>query len=826
MSSSNPVPIVYHSRKTQGRTQGEIPTAGRPSSRPTTRAPRKGQEKALSALDKAAAGKSGSIAPPTGIVKLGSAARAAASKAKDQPRTSNKLDLSTVQAGQLLWHRLEGPPPLWIPAKVSKVNIHEQRRSDSAVTLFLAHQSQMVTVSQSDIDNGAKPVLEAFEACHRSRMDALKNRASPESGRFGEVARLGLEKLNGDWRASGRSNALSALAGGGLAYKLSSSVSSITQSPAKIKPMSHTKSESDLSDIDCSDDDFQGASNQKSRKRASSPSASASASSSSAPAKKARTEPPKPETGITTITFTRRAARPPIPTSNSTSDPRPMTNFSQDSILDSILSQDYVPPVVSGFESDSDMDIPGVGPSAPRHSHLELSVPIGISILAHRSDSELGSRFAPARVIGYAPNDQLHVRFYDGQEHDHLPRTEMVIMGDAEFGSANVETIPDPPPVPRGYRNPVLEARLKAVFLGALDDIVCGNRTCARVALYNKSVSVRAVDRRAAETELAGRLGGEPFSKPEIKLIRRALEARYVLGVPGLAEEPEEVLMSSQCDELDMPSSSQGRRGAVAKGKGKAKGGAANAKAGKAVAAPLQVSPDRQRRSRKGVTTYAESSSDSELEFVKEQDAGGNIVTGGPATPDHPQLAMPHVLAESEVAAAPSLESTFPAPPSTLPRKEQRFVDLVLFPECLARLLILTHLTDTRTGEIANTGIRTAGGAIDNMKVDELITLGSSSSTLSSSQPHAPAPTTSGNPSVPEWHLRAMKRFKLNSDHFNDPRTWRDVPAVTVQYGLSAEEEAQVLPMAEELLRDCHWMQALLLLKRSNSGKGHGRSRR
>ncbi|ORZ32837.1 hypothetical protein BCR44DRAFT_51253, partial [Catenaria anguillulae PL171] len=72
-----------------------------------------------------------------------------------------------------------------------------------------------------------------------------------------------------------------------------------------------------------------------------------------------------------------------------------------------------------------------------------------------------------------------------------------------------------------------------------------------------------------------------------------------------------------------------------------------------------------------------------------------------------------------------------------------------------------------------------------------------------------------------EYRLHAMKRFKLCLDQDNDPRTWCEVSMATLQSSLPVKQEVEVLPKVEKLLSDCHWMQALLLYKRSVSKNGN-----
>ncbi|KAI9224390.1 hypothetical protein BC828DRAFT_402283 [Blastocladiella britannica] len=419
-------------------------------------------------------------------------------------------------------------------------------------------------------------------------------------------------------------------------------------------------------------------------------------------------------------------------------------------------------------------------------------------------------QYLPARVLSHSDHN-LVVQFYDGTQRSNVPRHQVARFGDTAFGSVDVPldlaaTKPALSQLSGGngtiYRNPVLEARLLAV-LPAVDEVVRGTRPSDRRAKWEAMQQRGRVD----DTELAGILGGDPYSSGEMALIRAVLEARYLHGQAGVVVEEEPPLalpLSSGQVAPPLPS------------------------AGPAWTRPSRstTSPVRRRAAVfQQKSPYLLSSSDEDVDgdddpsppparFQRPSQLSDVSDLDDPIPrAAEPSSSFPNEATPAAVPAVP-LEQVFTAPSPDVvigstrfvsrraaidehDRSAERFLQLVVLPETLLRLLVLTHLADNQ-GRIAGTQVSTVGGTLSEI----------------------PYPMRQTDVADHPWFRHdAVTKYKMGSQQYNRASEWatrlRYEAAPTCQYAISAEGETQVMAMANILLHDCNWVRGLLELHQS-----------
>ncbi|KAJ3363660.1 hypothetical protein GGF32_003696 [Allomyces javanicus] len=408
--------------------------------------------------------------------------------------------------------------------------------------------------------------------------------------------------------------------------------------------------------------------------------------------------------------------------------------------------------------------------------------------------------YVPARVITQSATE-LTVHLYRGLVELNLPRTQIRVFGDRDFGRVPLAPM-DSPRIDVTYRNPVLERRVLSL-VPALDEIVKGERASWRHATWRRGG-------RVAHRELARATGGNPYSPDEAALVERMLKARYLDGFDVDEEEARgDVVMTDAAAAAETASKPKSK-------KKKAAAAPAKAKKPPAPAAKVPVAAVSSARAAKNKSSYVELSDeeeddDEEEDFVQPR-PGLSTSSARKAAPARAPPAPPTL---SLLARA----TVFAAGPADVRTSESAYIQLVLVPECMLRLLCLTHLLPLKCAPTTARGDGVSSRTSSTHAADGHDSDTSSLSTVRSGYASSDNDDDAARAgALPRFMRHYLRQLDVGSPKWNNPATATASDA-WLEYALLAEDETSVLPQAETLLKDAHWVAGLLELYRSSRGK-------
>ncbi|KNE58754.1 hypothetical protein AMAG_04308 [Allomyces macrogynus ATCC 38327] len=405
--------------------------------------------------------------------------------------------------------------------------------------------------------------------------------------------------------------------------------------------------------------------------------------------------------------------------------------------------------------------------------------------------------YVPARVITQSATE-LTVHLYRGLVELSLPRTQIRVFGDRDFGRVPLAPM-GPPRIDFTYRNPVLERRVLSM-VPALDEIVKGVRASWRHATWCRGG-------RVAHRELARATGGNPYSPDEAALVERMLKARYLDGFDVDEEEARGDVVMADLAAVETASKFKSKRK-----KTKATATPAMAKKPTVPAAKVPVTVVSSPRAAKNKASYVELSDE-------EEDDDGDFVQPRPG----PSSSSVRKAAPARAPTAPPTiplqprATVFAAGPDDVRTSESAYIQLVLVPECKLRLLCLTHLhpltpTSARTDGVSSRISSTHAADGHDSDTSSLSTVKSGYASSDNDNDAARVGA------LPQFMRHYLCQLDVGSAKWNNPAT-ASASDAWLEYSLLAEDEVSVLPQAEMLLKDAHWVAGLLELYRSSRGK-------
>jgi hypothetical protein len=146
-----------------------------------------------------------------------------------------------------------------------------------------------------------------------------------------------------------------------------------------------------------------------------------------------------------------------------------------------------------------------------------------------------------------------------------------------------------------------------------------------------------------------------------------------------------------------------------------------------------------------------------------------------------------------------------------------RLLSLVLVPECLIRLIILSHFATTLLELRSRTDLTIS--VIADGKASLTRPCDHANSTPSKSAPSEEDRITDRGAggdvhALPLYLSKTLKYMKYNSERWHDPNDCTQRQTKHVVYDLSVQEEVDLLPDAEKVLMDSQWITGLLNLRR------------
>ncbi|KAJ3368530.1 hypothetical protein GGF31_006350 [Allomyces arbusculus] len=481
------------------------------------------------------------------------------------------------------------------------------------------------------------------------------------------------------------------------------------------------------------------------------------------------------------VTFTKRARH----DLSSSAPVGPMGPFGPPATLDRPTTLD-----ASGESSDDDH-----GPTAADHTLRP-----GDSVLALDPSQ---NAYVPARIITQSATT-LTVHLYRGLVELSLPRTQIRVFGDRDFGRVPLAPM-DAPRVDVTYRNSVLEQRVLSM-VPALDEIVTGARASWRHATWCRGG-------RVAHRELARATGGNPYSPDDAALVERMLKARYLNGFDVDEEAARGGVVMADSAVVETAAAKSKSKSKKKKAAAAAPAPATKAKKPPASAAKALATSVSSPRAAKNKALYVELSDeeddDDDDDFVQQRPGPSSSARKAALTraPPAAPLTVP-LLPRSTV---------FAAGPTDVRTSESAYIQLVLVPECMLRLLCLTHLlpltpTSARTDGVSS---RTSSTPAANGNDSDTSSLSTVKSGYASSDNDDDAARAGA---LPRFMRHYLRQLDVGSAKWNDPAP-ASASDAWLDYTLMADDEASMLPQAEALLKDSHWVAGLLELYRSSRGK-------